>query len=276
MADIFEPDDGTSPLGQGDLVWVAQAKLLTEGELPREAAAANAPPPLGTPAGTRSLLWQTTSPEEEVWVNGVNTIGMVLTPDCAIDKDMHRLAEHLITKEGLGEDEAYARAEDDAEFLTMIAEIRTVADLPVHQQGQAGRLGLLKLDTFPGAPVGTGPFVVDFSRVTTVSNRLIERRLARSTALMKHKLQAALCQHLAARNVELTVALTQLFVRPVVRVESLVAPEPEKQKLTMRVRVHFDDGKSAVVEAKLTQDDLVAPAAPLVQRKALHRGTDSA
>jgi hypothetical protein len=172
-----------------------------------------------------------------------------------------------MTTEGLSEDDAYACAEADAESLALVAEIRNVNDLPTYQQGQYG-LGLIKLDTVPGAPAGTGPFVVDLARVTTVSNRIIERRLAMPTAAMKHKLQAALCQHLAARNVELTIALTQLFTQPVTKVESLVAPEPDKQKLTMRVRVHFEDGKSGVVEAKLTRDDLGdVPAAPLVQRK---------
>lgn len=272
MADLFSEDDEESPLGQGDIVWVAQAKLVTEAELPSGAVSASAPPKIGDASGTRALLWQTANPEEEVWINGVSSLAMVLTPDCAIDKDMHRLAEHLVTTEGLDEDTAYERAQDEAEFFVMVAEIRTAADLPAHQQGQVGRLGLMKLETFPGAPEGAGPFVVDFSRVSTVSNRLIERRMARSTGAMRHRLQAALCQHLAARNVELTLALTQLFTQPITRVESLVAPEPEKQKLTMRVRVHFQDGKSAVVEAKLTQEDIAAPAAPLVQRQAKPKG----
>lgn len=267
MAELFFADDGESPLGQGDVVWVAQARLMTEAELPRAATGAATPPLLGDSAGSRSLLWQDVKPEEEVWVNGINSIGMVLTPDCAIDKDMHRLAEHLMADEGLSEDTAYARAANEAEFFVLVAEIRTVASLPAHQQGQAGRLGLFKLDTLPGAPVGAGPFVVDLTRVCTVSNRVIERRLGRATAALRHKLQATLCQHLAARNIELTVALTQLFTQPIARVESLVAPEPEKNKLSMRVRVHFEDGKSAVIEAKLTRDDLLAPVAPLIQRK---------
>ncbi len=267
MADLFIADDGESPLGQGDIVWVAQAKLLAGQELPA-GAVTGAMPAIGAAEGSRSLLWQVGRQDEEVWVHGLNTIGVVLAPDCAIDKDLHRVAQHVVESEGLGEDAAYERALAECELLVHVVEIRTVADLPPHQRGEVGHLGLMRLDRFPTAPPGSGPFVIDFSRVTTVSTRIIERRLAIATAAMKHRLQAEICKHFAARNIELTIALTELFSSPVRQVDSLVAPEPGKGKLTMRVRVHFDGGRSAVLEARLTPEDLPGvPVTPLVQRK---------
>ncbi len=267
MADLFIDDDGVSPLGQGDIVWVAQAKLVAEQELPA-GAVTGAEPVVGGPAGAKSLLWTGGRPDEEVWVHGLNTIGIVLAPDCAIDKDLHRVAQHLVEAEDLDEDAAYERAQVEAELLVHVAEIRTVADLPPHQRASVGHVGLMRLETFPTAPPDVGPFVVDFSRVTTVSSRIIERRLAIATAAMKHRLQAEICKHFAARNVELTIALTELFTSPVRQVDSLVAPEPRKGKLTMRVRVRFDDGRSAVLEARLTPEDLSSgPVTSLVQRK---------
>ncbi|MEB3186173.1 MAG: hypothetical protein VKP72_01900 [bacterium] len=267
MADMYLPDDGDSSLGQADIVWVAQSKLLTRGELP-PGSVSGVVPAIGMTTGSRSQLWPVTRAEEEVWIHGLNTVGVVISPDCAIDKDMHRVATHLMATEGLDEDAAYDRAQAEAEFFVQVAELRCVSDLPAHQQGEVGKLGLVAMESFPGAPSGSGPFVIDFSRITTVSNRIIERRMALATPAMKHRLQAALCMHFAARNVELSVALTQLFARPVLKVDSLVAPDPGKGKGTMRVRVHFDDGKSAVVEARLTPEDLSdVPGAPLIQRK---------
>ena len=240
MADMYLPDDGDSSLGQADIVWVAQNKLLTRSELPA-GSVSGVVPSIGMTSGSRSQLWPVTRAEEEVWVHGLNTVGVVISPDCAIA---------------------------DAEFFVQVAELRCVSDLPAHQQGEVGKLGLVALESFPGAPSGSGPFVIDFSRITTVSNRIIERRMALPTQAMKHRLQAALCMHFAARNVELSVALTQLFARPVLKVDSLVAPDPGKGKGTMRVRVHFDDGKSAVVEARLAPEDLPdVPGAQLIQRK---------
>lgn len=267
MADLFVPDDGESPLGQGDIVWVAQAKLVARQEVPASAVA-GATPAIGSPSGSRSLLWPDVDAEAEVWVHAVNTIGVVLSPDCAVDKDLHRLAAHLVRTEGLEKDAAYDRAQDDAEMLVQVAEVRTVPDLPEHQRDEVGRLGLIKLETFPGAPTGAGPFAIDLSRVTTVSGRIVEQRMAIATPPMKHKLQAAICQHLAARNIDLTVALTELFTSPMVGVDSLVAPDPGKGKLAMRVRVHFEGGRSAVLDAKLTPEDLPeVPVQPIVQRR---------
>lgn len=267
MVELYLEDDGDSSLGQADIVWVAQAKLLTHPEVPA-GAVTSAVPTLGIPSGSRLQLWPAARAEEEVWIHGLNTAGVVISPDCAVDKDMHRFAQHLMATEGLEEDSAYERAQAEAEFFFQVAELRRVADLPTYQQGEVGRMGLLPLEGFPGAPAGRGPFVIDFSRVTTVSNRLIERRLALATPAMKHKLQSALCLHLAARNVELSIALTQLFGSPILKVDSLVAPDPGKGKLTMRVRVYFEGGKSAVVDAKLTPEDLpTVPSAPLIQRK---------
>ena len=126
----------------------------------------------------------------------------------------------------------------------------------------------MRMDTFPTAPAGSGPFAVDFSRVTTVSTRIIERRLAIATVAMKHRLQAEICMHFAARDGELTIALTDLFASPVRRVDSLVAPDPGKGKLTMRVRVQFDDGRSAVLDAKLAPEGSpFVPATTLAQRQ---------
>jgi hypothetical protein len=265
----FDLDRGDTsvPYGQGDLVLVPTAVLISPEELPGTGAPERRPRPMAPNSGLTRLF--DASPDGavlETWARTGYTLAIVLTHDCGFDQDYLRYISWLVDSQNLERAEAEKRARLESAPWLRVGVVWAVPDLPAHQRADAehGRVGFLRLPDMPLAPEGSGPFAVNLEQACSLSWRAVDNRLAVATPATKRLVQRALCYADAARNIELADAVTRLFNRPILRIEPQEGLAEGRTNQQVRSLVHFADGDQAVVEISFRID--VAPESPVTAR----------
>jgi hypothetical protein len=237
--------DQDVPVSQGDLLLVGWGKTIAPAEVTRAKIGS---PVIGMRDSFDLRYWDgAVSPVREAWGRMNYSLAVVVAQDCAIDKEYEILMERYLTE--MTPEQASARAQLEAEPYVTVAEAWPVSSLPAHVQAEAqsGALGFVPFTLGELQPADARIYVVELTKLSAVSWRAIDHRIGIGDASWQLRLQVALCKFFAARSIRVGEDLESLFARPVVRVETLTpaAGKPPKQ----RARFHFDDGRSAVLEA---------------------------
>jgi hypothetical protein len=243
----WRPDESSVPLQQGDLLLVAWAKTIE----PQSEGAGIPYPTIGRRDAFSLRLWDGNNPPVlEMWGCLNYGLVMVVADDCAIDKEFNILRETYITR-GIEPAQASERANESAEPYIAAAEVWPVDALPEHLQrdAESGAVGYVPFSMEDLVPEDPRAYVVDLNRISTMSWRAIDRRLAMRDERWRQRLQTQLCRFFAARTIRVNEELAEIFEQPVVRAEALTPPVGTPPRT--RARLHFADGSSVTVEATL-------------------------
>ncbi len=248
----WHPDTTSAPLSQGDLVLVAWAKTIGPAE---RLGSTSLHPSVGVRDGLHLRFWDDGPPGArppqvlEMWGCFNYSLAVVVSEGCAIDKEFNILRQQL-EAEGANSSEAMSKAAASAAGFVAIAEVWPVAALPAHlrREAESGAVGYIPF-LIPEWCEDNRPYVVDLSRLATVSWRSLDQRLAVAGADHDWQLrvQSGLCRYFAARTIRISEDLQAIFQQPVLRVEAVDLPVGTP--LRVRVRVHFAGGRSQVLEA---------------------------
>jgi hypothetical protein len=175
---------------------------------------------------------------------------VVVADDCAIDKEFNILCERF-GAEDIEPAQARERANEYAEPYTAVAEVWPVDALPKHLQrdAESGAVGYVPFSMGDLVPEDLRTYVADLNRISTISWRAIDRRLATRDERWRQRLQTQLCRFFAARTIRVNEELAEIFDQPVVRAEALTPPAGSPPRT--RARLHFADGSSVTLEAIL-------------------------
>jgi hypothetical protein len=243
----WQPDESSVPLQQGDLLLVAWAKTIE----PQPEAASIPYPTIGRRDAFSLRFWDGNNPPIlEMWGRLNYGLVVVVADDCAIDKESSILRERYVT-EGIEPDQARERANEHAEPYVAVAEVWPVDALPEHLQrdAESGAVGYVPFSMGDLVPEDPRAYAVDLNRMSTISWRAIDRRLAMRDGRWRQRLQTQLCRFFAARTIRVNDELAEIFNQPVVRAEALTPPAGTPPRT--RARLHFADGRSVTVEAML-------------------------
>ncbi len=248
---IWTPHDESIPVNQGDLLLVAWTKTIA----PTDAIHTGTRYPiLGKRDSLDLLLWDDgQSPQVlETWCRASYGLAVVITEGCAIDKEFNVLQQAYL-QEGYSPTEAAERALEDEEGFISVAEAWPVESLPEHLHGGAasGAVGYVPFTLGNLVPQDTRQWVVDLSRVATLSIRSIHKRLGIADSRWVLRLQSAICRYYAARSIRVTEDLTEIFQQPVTRVEALTPPSGSPPRV--KARIHFEGDRKIDLEAVLTE-----------------------
>lgn len=252
----WQPHDPRVPISQGDLLLVGWGKTIH----PDEARHTERRHPI---AGQRDAFdlrfWDDNRPDIlELWGRLNYGLAVVVTDGCAIDKEYNTLRDRYLHA-GQSAQEAARRAVADAAPFVNVAEAWPVDFLPEHLQREAasGAAGYVPFALDWIAPEELRTYVVDLSRIATVSWRAIDRRLAMADARWVLRLQSGLCRYFAARTIRVSEDLADIFRQPVIQAEALTPPAGNPPRV--RIRLHFGDGRTVDVEAIQTAPALAEP-----------------
>jgi hypothetical protein len=246
---LWQAHDATVPLQQGDLLLVAWGKTIE----PQPESAPLAYPTVGKRDAFRLRFWDANNPPIlEMWGCLNYGLAVVITDDCAIDKEFNILRERYID-DGMNPDLASEQANERAEPYIAVAEAWPVDALPAHlrQDAESGAVGYVHFPLGSLMPADTRLYVADLSRISTVSWRAIHRRLGMRDERWRQRLQTQLCRFFAARTIRVNEELTEIFNQPVARAEALTPPAGSPPRT--RARLEFADGSSVTVEAILDE-----------------------
>lgn len=255
-ASPWRQHDPAEPIGQGDLLLIAWAKTIHPGE----AHLLNTTyPVIGRRDAFDRRYWDGGDPAIlEMWGRLNYGLAVVVTDGCAIDKEFNTLRDRYLGS-GLSVQDATQRALDQAAPFVSVAEAWPVDFLPEHLQREAGSgaVGYLPFTLDWIAPEEHRPYIVDLSRIASISWRAIDRRIALADARWVLRLQSSLCRYFAARTIRLSEDLAEIFQQPVIQAEALTPPSGNPPRI--RVRLHFADGRTVDVEAIQTTPDVDEP-----------------
>jgi hypothetical protein len=157
--------------------------------------------------------------------------------------------------EGMEPSLAAERANDQEEPYVVVAEVWPVDALPVHLQrdAESGAVGYVPLSMDELAPEDARAYVVDLNRMSTISWRAVDRRLAMRDERRRQRLQTQLCRFFAARTIRVNEELAEIFNQPALRAEALTPPAGSPPRTL--ARLHFSNGSSVTVEAILGEGE---------------------
>ena len=243
----WQPDESSVPLQQGDLLLVAWAKTIE----PQPEASGIPYPTIGKRDAFSLRFWDGNNPPIlEMWGHLNYGLVVVVADDCAIDKEFNILREQY-TMEGIDPAQANELANQRAEPYVAVAEIWPVDALPEHLQrdAESGAVGYVPFSMSDLVPEESRAYVVELNRMSSISWRAIDRRLAMRDERWRQRLQSQLCRFFAARTIRVNDELADIFSQPVVRAEALTPPAGTPPRT--RARLHFADGSSVTLEAIL-------------------------
>jgi hypothetical protein len=190
----------------------------------------------------------------EMWGRLNYGLVVVVADDCAIDKEFNMLRERYVD-EGMDPNLAVRRANDQAEPYVAVAEVWPVDALPEHlqQDADSGAVGYVPFSMGDLVPDDARAYVADLNRISTISWRAVDRRLAMRDERWRQRLQTQLCRFFAARTIRVNEELAEIFDQPVVRAEALTPPAGSPPRT--RARLHFAGGSSVTVEAILGEEE---------------------
>lgn len=256
----WQPHDRAVPLGQGDLVLVAWAKTIS----PEEARSTQAQyPSIGTRDAFDHRYWADspagTAPPQvlEMWGRMNYSLGVVMAEGCAIDKEYNTLRANYIDA-GMDANQATTQALRNVDAFVTVAEAWPVEAFPPHLQrdAESGSVGYAPF-AVPDWLGDSRTYAVDLNRISTVSWRALDQRIAMVAAdpAWRQRLQSQLCRYFASRTIRISADLQDIFQEPILSAEAVGVPAGNPPRV--RVRLHFENGRSVDLEAiqTATADD---------------------
>jgi hypothetical protein len=244
--------DSAVALGQGDLVLVAWTKTIGPAE---QQHSSGLHPQPGAKDALDLRLWDDGPPGVipvpvlEMWGRHNYSIAVVLSEGCAIDKEYNILRQQFEIS-GLEPIEARKRALDEAVGFITIAEAWPVESFPPHLKSEAegGATGYVPFYV-PNWTQDSRPFAVDLNRISTVSWRSLDTRIAvaEGDAAWRQRIQSGVCRHFASRTIRITSDLQEIFQAPILSAEAVGVPAGSPPRV--RVRLHFENGRCEDLEA---------------------------
>lgn len=205
-----------SDWAQGDLIIAPTAILWSTGERPTH----KYPQPAPVPPGIGSVvydLWNEAPPfTKAATIECFLGPAMILTDDCALDKDFNVKVEELM-EQGKSEADALAEARLDPTLDTLVLiapilpykELRSVSPTAVRTAQAIGYFPILESDE-----VDEG--FVDFGRTVPVSRRLMSEPFAVLNKDIKNILRWKLAQHYAIRNLSVDAQIAAAVGKTIV------------------------------------------------------------
>lgn len=260
-------DNDSLPVTQGDLLVVAWGKTIHPSEASKKAAAW---PASGVRDAFDLLYWGAGAEIGETW--GRMNYGMVavVADSCGIDKEYNELRRRYLDA-GLNPEQAQQRAQQEAEPFVAVAEVWPIEQLPEHMRdgAESGAVGYVPFRIDALYPDDRTTYVLDLSRLATISWSAIHVRIAMGDPQWITRLQTALCRAFAARTIQLSENFAEAFNAPVTRAEVLTPPFGNPPRV--RVRLHFENGETIDLEANPPRE--TGELQPESERPGLHTGT---
>jgi hypothetical protein len=237
-ADPFFCASPNETLSQGDIVFAptvtvwSQAKIVAVGfpDAPRDIAV-SVRGPLWKPPKSGNVPLVT---HESAWRPGI-----VVTHDCALDKQFNELVDELV-RQGFARPEAVAAAgvQEDLDPLVLIAPLMLYTEIPQgwHQGIRDGnRIGYFPLPSIPGLPQHS--FAVDLSQMTTVHWRLLSPTIASLARPNVGRLRYKLSEMFAFRHLSALGEIAEIVGQRIVEIEV-----QKKSAKKASLILHLEDG----------------------------------